>query len=42
MTHDKSYKYHSGDIHYWGVWAGGRDIETYENYIGRFNSEYGM
>jgi len=31
-----------GDIHYWGVWAGGEDFETYNQYIGRFNSEYGM
>lgn len=31
-----------GDIHYWGVWAGGEPFETYNQYIGRFNSEYGM
>jgi beta-mannosidase len=32
----------SGDIHFWRVWAAGSPIEEYEEYVGRFNSEYGM
>ena len=32
----------SGDIHFWRVWAAGSSIEEYEDYTGRFNSEYGM
>ena len=32
----------SGDIHFWRVWAAGAPIEEYEEYVGRFNSEYGM
>jgi beta-mannosidase len=31
-----------GDIHYWNVWAGKADIEDYNLFVGRFNSEYGM
>lgn len=31
-----------GDIHYYGVWGGAADIEDYNSYVGRFNSEYGM
>jgi len=30
-----------GDIHYWGVWAGGANFEAYSNAIGPFNSEFG-
>lgn len=32
----------SGDVHYWGVWAGKADIETYNTNIARFMSEFGM
>ena len=32
----------SGDIHFWRVWGGGTEIEEYERYVGRFNSEYGI
>jgi beta-mannosidase len=35
-------EFKSGDIHYYGVWGACSDIEEYKNYIGRFNSEYGM
>lgn len=31
-----------GDSHYWGVWWGNEDFETFENKTGRFVSEYGM
>ncbi|MEJ5996420.1 glycoside hydrolase family 2 protein [Pedobacter sp. Du54] len=31
-----------GDSHYWGVWWGGEDFETFEKKTGRFVSEYGM
>lgn len=31
-----------GDSHYWGVWWGLQDIETFETKTGRFVSEYGM
>ncbi|KAM3146347.1 hypothetical protein pb186bvf_001692 [Paramecium bursaria] len=31
-----------GDIHYWGVWASRSPIESYQQSVGRFNSEYGM
>ncbi len=31
-----------GDFHYWGVWWGLEDIETYGKNIPRFLSEYGM
>ena len=31
-----------GDSHYWGVWWGLEDWETFENKTGRFVSEYGM
>jgi beta-mannosidase len=31
-----------GDSHYWGVWWGLEDWETFENKTGRFTSEYGM
>lgn len=34
--------YSFGDIHQWTVWAAKGDIELYNDYIGRFNSEYGM
>jgi beta-mannosidase len=26
----------------WMVWAGQNDIEDYNKYVGRFDSEYGM
>ena len=32
----------SGDIHYWGVWWGGRPFASYRSEIGRFMSEYGF
>lgn len=31
-----------GDSHYWGVWWGNEDFETFKNKTGRFVSEYGM
>ena len=31
-----------GNVHYWLVWWGSADLETYETHLGRFNSEYGM
>jgi beta-mannosidase len=30
-----------GDAHYWGVWAGGAEFESYIQNIGKFNSEFG-
>ena len=27
-----------GDVHYWGVWAGGSDFENYKSAVGPFNS----
>ena len=27
-----------GDVHYWGVWAGGAAFENYEFAVGPFNS----
>lgn len=27
-----------GDVHYWGVWAGGAPFESFETTVGRFNS----
>ena len=30
-----------GDIHFWGVWAGGSNFEAYEKAVGPFNSEFG-
>lgn len=32
----------SGDSHYWGVWFGGEDFDTFERNHGRFASEYGF
>ena len=32
----------SGDIHYWGVWWGGKPFASYRSAIGRFMSEYGF
>jgi len=32
----------SGDIHYWGVWHGSEPFERYNEYVGRFMSEYGF
>lgn len=37
-----SSKLNHGDIHFWRVWAMGTPLEEYKEYIGRFNSEYGM
>jgi len=34
--------YHSGDVHYWGVWWGEEPFEMYEKKVGRFMSEYGF
>lgn len=31
-----------GDSHYWGVWWGLEPVETYNQKVGRFMSEYGM
>src|SRR5205807_1160050 len=31
-----------GDSHYWGIWWGLEDIDTFESKTGRFVSEYGM
>jgi hypothetical protein len=30
-----------GDSHFWSVWAGGAEFESYINNVGRFNSEFG-
>lgn len=30
-----------GDIHSWSVWAGGSLFDNYEQYVGKFNSEFG-
>ena len=27
-----------GDIHFWGVWAGGSNFEAYKTALGPFNS----
>jgi len=32
----------SGDYHYWEVWHGRKDFETYASFIPRFSSEYGF
>ena len=32
----------SGDMHYWGVWQGLHGFEGFQQYIGRFMSEYGF
>lgn len=37
-----SFKQHRGDIHYWNVWHSHAPIEDYNNYVGRFMSEYGF
>ena len=37
-----SYSSTSGDIHYWGVWHGLERFEKFQDYIGRFMSEYGF
>lgn len=34
--------YTQGDVHYWGVWWGKAPLETYQEKVGRFVSEYGM
>ncbi len=34
--------FHEGDSHYWGLWWGLEDWETFNNKTGRFVSEYGM
>lgn len=34
--------YRQGDVHYWGVWWGKEPVESYNDKVGRFNSEYGM
>jgi len=34
--------YHSGDVHYWGVWWGEEPFQKYEEKVGRFMSEYGF
>lgn len=31
-----------GDLHYWGVWWGMEPLESYQNHVGRFVSEYGF
>ncbi|MCB0662143.1 MAG: glycoside hydrolase family 2 protein [Saprospiraceae bacterium] len=37
-----SYNTQKGDIHYWGVWHGEHRFEAFDEYIGRFMSEYGF
>lgn len=32
----------SGDSHYWGVWFGGEDFDTFDKNYGRFSSEFGF
>jgi beta-mannosidase len=34
--------YTSGDVHYWGVWWGQEDFESYNKKVPRFMSEYGF
>ena len=34
--------YTSGDVHYWGVWWGQEDFESYNQKVPRFMSEYGF
>ncbi|MEA3479012.1 MAG: glycoside hydrolase family 2 protein [Bacteroidota bacterium] len=34
--------FHSGDVHYWGVWWGEEAFKLYEAKVGRFMSEYGF
>ena len=31
-----------GDSHYWGVWFGGEDFDTFDKNYGRFSSEFGF
>jgi len=38
--HEESFT--SGDSHYWGLWWGLEDWETFKTHTGRFVSEYGM
>lgn len=46
LTYDEnqhsSLKSHKGDIHFWNVWHSRAPIEDYNNFIGRFMSEYGF
>ena len=39
---DEDQIYGKGDNHFWGVWHGGDDFESFENNVGRFMTEYGM
>lgn len=32
----------AGDMHYWGVWWGKHPFSNYNDYVGRFMSEYGF
>lgn len=32
----------SGDLHYWGVWHGDADFDSFKRNVGRFVSEYGF
>lgn len=32
----------AGDSHYWGIWAGEAEFESYNTRFGRFTSEYGV
>ena len=41
LTHANDTNKH-GDVHYWGVWWGKHPFEKYDDYIGRFMSEYGF
>ena len=38
----QNWGYERGNVHYWMIWWGGADLETYETHLGRFNSEYGV
>jgi beta-mannosidase len=46
LTGDEGQHAHSssaeGDIHYWGVWHAVEPFENYNEYVGRFMSEYGF
>jgi beta-mannosidase len=36
------YDLNSGDVHYWAIWWGGAEVNSYWYSIGRFNTEFGM
>lgn len=38
----KAEDFNNGSQHYWGVWHGQDDIDSFKRKIGRFNTEYGF